>query len=147
MTFVTKGDFSLEDHNRVIKKYKFPITDLKTAVQFLNELPKNYNVDLPHSIKYCNLHSAQSEDAEYNLTLLCNNSNLDKTCFRVHAIFQDIIIVTAKDDKHKFVVIRSSRKSTATDLYLADDVVILNPTTSDVYDVLYSKIINKPEQR
>lgn len=140
MTFVTKGDFSLDDYNRVIKKYNFPITDLETAVQFLNELPKNCNVDLPDRIKYGNLYCANTTDADYNLILLCNNGFPNEKPYRVHAIFRDIVLARL-GDHHKFVVIRSCKDMTETDLYLSNDIVVLNPTTSYVYGEIYGLMV------
>lgn len=141
MKFQTKQDFSLEEYNRVIERYKFPITDLGTAVQFLNELPKNCNVDLAGGIKHGMLHKATAIDGEYNLLLECHDSCLDTNYFRVHAILEKIYIGRVKDDHHNFVIICSGSKKTDTDLYFANDFVVLNPTTSDVYDMLYPQIM------
>ena len=67
MPFVLKPSFNYEAFEQVIKSYKFPITDLETAVKFLNELPKECNVDLRESITYCNLHSVQAIDGKFNM--------------------------------------------------------------------------------
>lgn len=133
MGFITKDGFSLEDFYQVIKKYDFPITDVKHAVDFLNDLPKNCNVDLPESVKFDNIREAVLADGEYNLTILCDNYFGDPNPYRIHLLFKDISVVSM-DGCHKAIIVRSGKASSESDMYLTNDLMIIHPTDADLYN-------------
>lgn len=134
MPFVLKPSFNYEAFEQVIKSYKFPITDLETAVKFLNELPKECNVDLRESITYCNLHSVQAIDGKFNMLVLCNNFEQDNDLYKVYIMLRDIKVFEM--DNRLFVVVRSGDDETASEIYLNNEILVLNPTTDSVYHTI-----------
>lgn len=133
MSLVTKEGFSLEELYQVIKKYDFPITDVNIAVNFLNELPKNCNVDLPDGVKFDNIRGAVLSEGEYNLSVLCDDTYNAQHPFKIHLVFKDISVAPI-DGHHKAIIIRSGKETTGSDMYIINDVMIIHPTTADLYD-------------
>lgn len=140
-----KPNFPIDSYNQVIGNYQFPITDLQTAVKFLDSLPHYCNVDLPDDFKFDNLYSAEESNSEFNLTVLSKNCALSESKCRIHVVFKEIRILEIKG--YRFVVICSGPCSVnsdcdnAMDKYVANgDVVIVNPSIHDVYEVVKFKL-------
>lgn len=138
MSFEINPNFDYETYKKVINNYEFPITDLETAVKFLNELPKECSVDFRESIKYCNLHSVQAVEGMYNVLALCNNFENDKDLYKVHIMFRDISIV--EKDNYAFIVVRSGDGETASDIYINNDYMVLNPSTDYMYYTILKQL-------
>lgn len=138
MPLVLKPSFNYEAFEQVIKSYKFPITDLETAVKFLNELPKECNVDLRESITYCNLHSVQAIDGKFNMLALCNNFEHDNDLYKIYITLRDIRVVEM--DNYLFIVVRSGDDETSSEIYLNNDIMVLNPITDYVYHTILKQL-------
>lgn len=137
MTLMLNPRYCYEDYKKVINYYEFPIFDLDTAVKFLNELPKECNVDLRGRRSYCNLECAQSVDSEYNLMAILNNHIGDKLYnYKVHIMFQCIDII--KVQGILFVIVRSGKEDNESEIYLNNEIMVLNPTTDYVYEMIFN---------
>ena len=119
----------------MIDHYEFPIFNLDTAVKFLNELPKECNVDLRGRRTYCNLESAHKVDGEYNLVAILNNYVGDEAHqYKVNIMFRCVDIVEIKG--LLFVVVRSGKEDNESEMYLNNEIMVLNPTIDYMHDVI-----------